>query len=96
MANRLQGKSEVIISFIFGSIAKGSKTPNDCDLFIVTILTPMMNNWDNFIDEINQLKTDFENEFNLKLNATIYTKKEFLEYSAFKERVLNRPMIEII
>lgn len=56
----------------------------------------MMNNWDNFIDEINQLKTDFENEFNLKLNATIYTKKEFSEYSAFKERVLNRPMIEII
>lgn len=96
LIHRLQNRSEIVRSFIFGSIAKGSKAPNDCDLFIVTKQTPLMDNWDSFINEVDQLRVDFEVAFLLKLNVIINTEKEFSEYSPFKERVLNRPIIEII
>lgn len=88
-------KEYVLNSFIFGSLAKGLKAPNDCDLFIVTNQTPNCSNWKNFIKETDLLKEKFEFQFGLKLNIIINTEKEFDEYSAFKERILNRPTIKI-
>ncbi len=89
-------KSFIASAFIFGSLAKGKKNANDCDLFIVTILTPDDTNWNMFINENAKLKTDFLNLFSMKLNFTINTFNEFNEGSEFKQRILNRPIIIII
>jgi len=91
----LQNKDFIVISFIFGSVVKGKKIPNDCDLFVVTNQTPFLKDWSSFITEMEELKIDFELIFSLKLNIIINTEKEFLEYSPFKERILNKPIIEI-
>ena len=88
-------KEYILKCFVFGSIAKGIENPNDCDLFIVTNQTPFKKEWKQFLNEIEQLQESFELKFGLKLNTTINTEKEFSEYSAFKERILNRPTINI-
>lgn len=95
LKNRLNDNCYIIKSFIFGSVAKGSSTPNDCDLFVVTNQTPYKEKWQKFISEIEQLKINFESEFSLKLNVTINTEGEFTEPSAFRERILQRKIIEI-
>lgn len=88
-------KEYILNSFIFGSLAKGLKAPNDCDFFIVTNQTPNGSNWKDFINETESLQEKFELRFGLKLNITINTEKEFDEDTAFKKRILSRPTIKI-
>lgn len=95
LKNKFNDNCYVVKSFIFGSVAKGSLSPNDCDLFVVTNQTPYQEKWLKFISDIEQLKINFEDEFSLKLNVTINTEGEFTEPSAFRERVLKRKIIEI-
>lgn len=89
-------KNYILISFIFGSIAKGSDYPNDCDLFIVTNQLPKMKEWKVFLSELELIQIKFEEVFKLKLHITINTEAEFLEDSPFKNRILNKPTIKII
>ena len=86
----------VVKAFLFGSFVIEKETPNDCDIFIVTCLTPSNNDWRIFINEIEVLKNNFFEIFKLPLNATINILDEFAEYSAFKERVFKKPTIDII
>lgn len=95
LKSKLKDKDLILKSFIFGSIAKGSQNPNDCDLFIVTNQTPFTEKWKYFINEMEQLKVEFEIKFSLKLNVTINTEKEFNELSEFKARILKGSTIEI-
>ncbi len=83
------------MSFIFGSIAKGNKYPNDCDLFWVTNCQPETVPWEKMREYVQLVKSDFYNEFELKLNVTINTLNEFKEGSEFKSRILSRPIIKI-
>lgn len=75
-------------AFIFGSLAGNKPNPNDCDLFIVTNLTPYDENWRIFLSNIESIKSEFEKRFSLKLNTTINSEKEYTEPSSFRERVL--------
>ncbi len=88
-------KDYILNCFIFGSLAKGKETPNDCDLFVVTNQIPHNKEWRQVLTELEQLQERFELKFALKLNITINTEKEFSEYSPFKERILNRQRINI-
>jgi hypothetical protein len=76
-------------------LAKGKNSPNDCDLFWVTDLTPDTKRWRKFRHEIENHKASFYAQFNLQLNVVINTRDEFIEGSEFKTRIKNRPIIEI-
>ncbi|WP_314244736.1 nucleotidyltransferase domain-containing protein [Empedobacter tilapiae] len=89
-------KNYIVNSFIFGSIAKGSNNPNDCDLFIVTNQLPHLKEWKEFLKELESVQSKFQEIFKIKLHITINTENEFLEYSPFKDRILKRPSIKII
>jgi predicted nucleotidyltransferase len=86
----------IIKAFVFGSFVTEKERPNDCDIFIVTNQTPDKNSWADFIKFINTVKNEFKKIFNLPLNASINTQTEFTEESAFRKRVLNRKIIDII
>ena len=83
------------LCFIFGSIAKGSKLPNDCDLFWLTSNLPKTEEWNFLQIEISNLKIEFLEKFNLPLNIFIYTLDEYYENSDFKKRIFERPKIII-
>ena len=84
-----------LLAFIFGSVAKGSSNPKDCDLFWVTIDTPDTNGWKLMKNMISEMKTDFYAKFKIKLNVSISTLDEFHEGSELKQRILERPKIII-
>jgi hypothetical protein len=86
----------VLKSFLFGSVVSDKIRPSDCDIFIVTNLTPLNSDWRKFIAEIENLKSNFLCHFQFPLNATINTENEYKEYSVFKQRVLNGPTIDLI
>jgi len=85
----------IISSFLFGSITTEKVNPSDCDLFLVTKLTPDDSNWREFLKEVSYLKKDFFNCFQLPLNTTINTEVEFKEPTGFKERVLNGNIVPV-
>lgn len=79
--------------FIFGSVARGVKTPNDCDLFLVTSAKADTADWKFLKELIIEMKIEFKSHFDLNLNVCLNTKTEYLEGSEFKSRIHNRPMI---
>ncbi len=92
---KINNQENCRLCFIFGSIAKGSEKPNDCDLFWLTSSLPETENWNLLQKMISSLKKDFLGKFNLPLNIFIYTLDEYRENSEFKKRIFKRPKIVI-
>ena len=85
----------VVYSFIFGSVAKNSSSPSDCDLMIVTSLSPKNEEWKNIRKKKDLLCKLFINKFSLPLSAMMLTVEEYSEEIPFLKRILKRPRIDI-
>jgi hypothetical protein len=85
----------VIYSFVFGSVAKYSSSPNDCDLMIVTSLSPKNEEWKTIRKKKDLLCKLFINKFSLPLSAMMLTVEEYTEEIPFLKRILRRPRIDI-
>ena len=85
----------IIYSFVFGSVARLTLVPGDCDLLIVTSLSPQIKEWDGVRKKKDGLCKLFSKEFDLNLSAILLTKDEYLEDIPFLKRILRRPHIEI-
>jgi len=86
----------IVKAFLFGSFVTDKEISNDCDIFIVTNLTPLKSDWKEFINTVAVTKAEFLENFGLQLNASINTEKEFTEQSAFRARILAKKIVEII
>lgn len=95
LASKISDQENCRLCFIFGSIAKGSANPNDCDLFWLTSSSPETENWSLLQKRISSVKKEFLEKFNLPLNIFIYTLEEYNENSEFKKRIFERSKIII-
>lgn len=86
----------IIKAFVFGSFVTNNENPNDCDIFVVTNRKPYENGWIEFLNVITEIEVDFLRTFDLPLNATINTEKEFTEPSAFRARIFKKNCHQII
>lgn len=74
---------------IFGSLARNSVSPNDCDLLIVSNVSTDSEEWQNLRNHISLMKSDFLLKFSLPLNVTLLTVREWNENrSIFKNSYL--------
>ena len=76
-------RSAILHAGIFGSVAKGVSTPNDCDLYVVSDKSPNSDQWKRLKDELSKIRTDFKIEFNLPLNIALLTIEEWKENYLF-------------
>lgn len=95
LVSKISNQENCRLCFIFGSIAKRSENPNDCDLFWLTSSSPETENWNLLQKRVSCLKKEFLEKFNLPLNIFIYTLDEYNENSEFKKRIFKRPKIVI-
>ena len=93
--SRVNDQKNCKLCFIFGSIAKGSVSPNDCDLFWLTEYYPESKEWTSLQVKISKLKNEFLKAFKIPLNVLVYTLDEYNENSEFKKRIFERPRIII-
>jgi len=83
----------IILSYVFGSVAKGILAPNDCDLLIVTKLNPHASEWNTLRKNRDKLCKIFAKKFNFQLSVILVTKEEYLEVNPLFSRILSRPII---
>ncbi len=81
---------------MFGSFITDKLNPNDCDMFVVTSLTPYNEEWRDFIEWVDNIKKEFLERYHLPLNIIINTEKEFTDSSEFKVRILNKKIRYVI
>lgn len=86
---------DIILSYIFGSVASGVQAPNDCDLLIVTKLNPHNSEWNILRKNRDKLCEMFAKKFNFKLSVILVTKEEYLEINPLFSRILTKPIIFI-
>ncbi len=87
--------SHIIYSFVFGSVARHSPSPNDCDLMVLTSSSPQTKEWNSVRKQIDRLCKLFNAEFDLNLSAILLTIDEYTEKIPFLKRILSRPLIEL-
>lgn len=80
---------------IFGSIARGSVNPSDCDLICV-IEEPPEHLWRSISATKKDIRKEFEERFGLPLSVTIMTTAEAKENTQFNQDVFNGPMICVV
>ena len=85
----------IVYSFVFGSVARYSPAPSDCDIMIVTSLSPHSEEWNSARRIKDSLCRSFDTEFDLPLSAIMLTVDEYIEEIPFLIRILNRPLIDI-
>jgi predicted nucleotidyltransferase len=77
---------------LFGSLAKGSDSPRDCDVLVLYDVT--------FVQQICEksvyIKTDFEELFELRLHLTRISSRETRDLQALIDRILSRPHIRLL
>lgn len=73
---------------IYGSIARRSGTPNDCDLLIVSFANTESESWFSLRQHISSTRTDFAQKFGLPLNVALLTEGEWNENKSFYKDLL--------
>src|SRR6266496_647173 len=68
---------------IYGSIARHSEKPNDCDLLIVSLVDVESEAWLSLRQRISSVRLDFVDEFGLHLNVALLTEGEWAENASF-------------
>lgn len=89
-------KENFSLGFIFGSVARNEKEPNDCDLFLVTKHKTNSELWKFMRNQNKTLKEKFYQNFNLELSIQLLTLDEFNEQSKFIKLTMKSPKIVII
>lgn len=86
---RLSEHSDYISKMaIFGSIARNTGDPNDCDLVIVSPKNVDSYEWQSLQKRIKAIETDFLSEFSLPLNVALLTEGEWIEnQSIYKDLI---------
>jgi predicted nucleotidyltransferase len=69
--------------YLFGSIARGTPNPNDCDIFFVIIPEHSENQWALIRNKIQKIKLEFVKKFNLPLSPILLTHNEWTEFQDF-------------
>ena len=64
---------------IFGSVARGEATPNDCDVVCVSGAQPDGAEWAILRSEMAELSNSFYEEYGIRLSVVILTKCEWNE-----------------
>ncbi|MGD1929982.1 MAG: nucleotidyltransferase domain-containing protein [Leptolyngbyaceae cyanobacterium] len=65
------------ICFVFGSIARGSQNPGDCDLLIVSKADSSKKDWFFLRQELNGMKQSFNHKFCLELSILLMSSREY-------------------
>lgn len=73
---------------IYGSIARRSGTPHDCDLLIVSNANVESVSWFSLRQHISSMRIDFSQKFGLPLNVTLLTEGEWSENKSFYKDLL--------
>ena len=74
---------------IFGSIARSSEKPNDCDLLIVSNANVDSEEWWSLRKHVKVIGADFSRNFLLPLNVALVTEGEWEENrSIYKDLIL--------
>jgi len=79
VSNFRQYSNFISLLGIYGSIARGSKNPNDCDLLIVVELDVESEMWLCVRQQIISLRKDFFELFRLPLNVAFLIEEEWIE-----------------
>lgn len=84
------------LAFIFGSVARNTEKPNDCDLFLVTKLETNSDLWKIMRLENETLKKMFFIQFNIDLSIQLLSENEFNENLKVVKLIVESPKIMII
>jgi predicted nucleotidyltransferase len=85
-----------LLAFIFGSVARNVKNPNDCDLFLVTKHQTNSDLWKLMRIENEVLKQKFYTKFEFELSFQLLSEQEFSEGLSFIKLTLKSPKIVLI
>lgn len=79
----------ISIAAIFGSIARNSEKPSDCDFLIVSNADVDSEEWQSLRKHIHSVEIEFARNFSLPLNVTLVTEGEWEENrSIYKDLIL--------
>jgi predicted nucleotidyltransferase len=97
LKNEIKGLgTSIAYAFVFGSVAKASAKPNDCDLMIITHANPTDPVWAEVRSKRDILCNRFYAKWNLELSVILLTVDEYKEKNPFLKRILNRPFVNIL
>lgn len=80
--------------FVFGSVAKESPKPKDCDILIVSSANQNEENWFYLRGELKAVKESFRQKFEIDLSIVLMTSREYRrEIHDFEKRFSPRIVI---
>lgn len=80
--------------YVFGSVAKETPEPKDCDILIVSSVNQNEEDWFHLRQELRAVKESFRQKFNIDLSIVLMTSKEYTrEIHEFENRF--SPRIEV-
>lgn len=92
---RLVGESSgIVLTRLFGSIAKGSHSPSDCDILLVSDAGPDSSEWHALRRRIKELNNEFHQQFGIPLSITLMTAAEFCSLTDFVETL--KPSVDFL
>jgi len=92
---RLVGESSgIVLARLFGSIAKGSHFPSDCDVLLVLDAAPDSSEWHALRSRIKELDIEFRQHFGVPLSITLMTTAEFRSLRDYVETL--RPNVDFL
>lgn len=83
-------------AFIFGSVARYTLYPNDCDLMLITIADIDTEQWKFLRIQKTELSRAFYEKYNLELSITLVTYDEYNECNGLMTRIRNGHRIFLI
>lgn len=82
-------------AYVFGSVARDTPNPNDCDLLIMLDCNPNEIKWKVAIKLVEDVKSEFLQKFDIPLNTLIYTVEEMRELTALQKRIFSKKIIRL-
>jgi predicted nucleotidyltransferase len=87
LSERLRERKHFIQGlYLFGSVQKGSCTPNDCDLLVLTDCDPDGSDWAELKVALVSIEEQFFSRFKIPLSIVFATSSEFATLQRFRER----------
>ena len=86
--------SSIVLARLFGSIAKGSYSPSDCDILLVSDAGPDSSEWHTLRRRIKELDIGFRQHFGIPFSITLMTPAEFRSLTDYVETL--RPNVDFL
>jgi predicted nucleotidyltransferase len=83
-------------AILFGSVARGSKTPRDCDLLWIIEHPGEASEWRAITAQKVEIQKEFDRKWGLSLSITVMTIEEASEVTDFNATVFGGELIEIL